>query len=256
MITRREAALRLDIPLEMARRHRHPLPHPGGRSGRVWDEHPPAWLAQSRANRAGAKPVSVQLSCSICGYSEAARPKKWWPAFTYLKCDTITRRTNCRAWRGVSTASRWTGSVAVSSEWSTRPTETSADVSRPGREPLQTPGYGTAGVMLTTRPSQSTRWRPSPTRIPDATNCSVVTQVPNASPPPPPSRHQDPSGLVATHAAKPVVRTWATRTFAGSMPMLSSKDGWLNWSAGEAAAETSDQLRRGHRGRRAEPAAA
>lgn len=86
MLTRREAARRLDIPLEMARRH--------GIASRVaeaelaeLDAHPPAWLAQSRANRTGTKPVWVQLACSVCGYSQAARPKKWWPAFTYLSCD-------------------------------------------------------------------------------------------------------------------------------------------------------------------------
>lgn len=86
MITRREAALRLDIPLEMAHRH--------GLASRMTeaefaaiDADPPAWLVQSRANRTGRKPVWVQLVCSICGFTEAARPKKWWPAFTYLSCD-------------------------------------------------------------------------------------------------------------------------------------------------------------------------
>lgn len=49
------------------------------------DGNPPAWLAQSRANRTG-KPVWIQLVCSVCGYTEAARPKKWWPTFTYLTC--------------------------------------------------------------------------------------------------------------------------------------------------------------------------
>jgi len=50
------------------------------------DTNPPAWLAQSRANRTG-KPVWVQLVCTVCGFTEAARPKKWWPTFTYLTCD-------------------------------------------------------------------------------------------------------------------------------------------------------------------------
>lgn len=50
------------------------------------ERHPPTWLAQSRANRTGKKPVWVQLTCDICGFSEAARPKKWWPAFTYISC--------------------------------------------------------------------------------------------------------------------------------------------------------------------------
>lgn len=51
------------------------------------DEHPPAWLAQSRANRTGKRPVWVQLRCTVCGYAEAVRPKKWWPEFTYLSCE-------------------------------------------------------------------------------------------------------------------------------------------------------------------------
>lgn len=50
------------------------------------DRNPPAWLAQSRTNRTG-KPVWVQLTCDICGFTEAVRPKKWWPEFTYLSCD-------------------------------------------------------------------------------------------------------------------------------------------------------------------------
>jgi hypothetical protein len=50
------------------------------------DANPPAWLQQSRANRTG-KPVWVRLTCDVCGFTENARPKKWWPAFTYLSCD-------------------------------------------------------------------------------------------------------------------------------------------------------------------------
>ncbi|MEA9985709.1 MULTISPECIES: hypothetical protein [Subtercola] len=86
MITRREAALRLDIPLEMASRHGLPSRMSEAELAAI-DADPPAWLVQSRANRTGAKPVWIQLTCSICGFSEAARPKKWWPAFTYLSCD-------------------------------------------------------------------------------------------------------------------------------------------------------------------------
>ncbi|MCU1527754.1 MAG: hypothetical protein JWP75_1517 [Frondihabitans sp.] len=48
---------------------------------------PPAWLAQSRANRTGKKPVWVRLECVVCGFAEDARPKKWWPDWTYLSCD-------------------------------------------------------------------------------------------------------------------------------------------------------------------------
>ena len=47
---------------------------------------PPTWLAQSRANRTGKKPVWVQLTCTICGFTEAVRPKKWWPTFSYITC--------------------------------------------------------------------------------------------------------------------------------------------------------------------------
>jgi hypothetical protein len=86
MITRREAALRLDIPLEMAQRHGIPSRLSEAELDEL-DAHPPAWLAQSRANRTGKKPVWVQLVCTVCGFTEAARPKKWWPAFTYVTCD-------------------------------------------------------------------------------------------------------------------------------------------------------------------------
>jgi hypothetical protein len=48
---------------------------------------PPPWLVQSRANRTGKRPVWVQLTCDVCGFTEAVRPKKWWPAFTYVSCD-------------------------------------------------------------------------------------------------------------------------------------------------------------------------
>ena len=85
MISRRDAALRLDIPLEMANRHGLPAKMTDAEFTEL-DTNPPAWLKQSRANRTG-KPVWVQLECSICGYTEAARPKKWWPEFTYLSCD-------------------------------------------------------------------------------------------------------------------------------------------------------------------------
>ena len=86
MITRREAALRLDIPLEMAVRHGIPGRLSESELAAI-EENPPAWLAQSRANRTGGKKVWVQLTCDICGFTEAARPKKWWPDFAYLSCD-------------------------------------------------------------------------------------------------------------------------------------------------------------------------
>jgi hypothetical protein len=86
MITRRDAALHLDISLEMARRHGIPSRMSEAELAEL-EAHPPAWLAQSLANRTGKKPVWVQLSCTVCGFTEAVRPKKWWPAFTYLSCD-------------------------------------------------------------------------------------------------------------------------------------------------------------------------
>lgn len=90
MITRREAAIRLDIPPEMALRNGLPARMSEAALARL-DADPPAWLAQSRANRTGRKPVWVELTCDVCGISETARPKKWWPAFTYVSCDTHDR---------------------------------------------------------------------------------------------------------------------------------------------------------------------
>ena len=80
------AALRLDIPLEMAQRHDLPARLTESEMAQI-ESNPPDWLVQSRANRTGKKPVWVELRCDVCGFSEAARPKKWWPAFTYLTCD-------------------------------------------------------------------------------------------------------------------------------------------------------------------------
>ncbi|MFF1573365.1 hypothetical protein ACFVWR_11490 [Leifsonia sp. NPDC058292] len=86
MISRRDAAQRLDISLEMATRHGIPSKL-SEREFAELDANPPAWLAQSRANRTGKRPVWVQLTCDVCGFTESARPKKWWPDFTYLTCD-------------------------------------------------------------------------------------------------------------------------------------------------------------------------
>lgn len=86
MPTRHDAAIFLDIPLEMARRHGIPAQI----SREELDElsaNPPAWLAQSRANRTGKKAVWATLECVVCGQSEQTRPKKWWPAFTAIVCD-------------------------------------------------------------------------------------------------------------------------------------------------------------------------
>jgi hypothetical protein len=85
MISRRDAAIRLDIPLEMASKHGLPTKLSDADFAAL-ESDPPAWLVQSRANRTG-KPVWVTLECSICGFTEAVRPKKWWPEFTYISCD-------------------------------------------------------------------------------------------------------------------------------------------------------------------------
>ena len=78
-------AVALDISMEMAQRHGIPprLPEAGLRD---LQDNPPAWLVQSRANRTGKRPVWVQLTCVVCGFSEAARPKKWWPDFSFVYC--------------------------------------------------------------------------------------------------------------------------------------------------------------------------
>lgn len=87
VITRHEAARRLGIPLEMARRHDIPT-RMSEEELAQFESDPPAWLVQSRANRpAGARPVWMQLKCVVCGFEEDVRPKKWWPAFTYLSCS-------------------------------------------------------------------------------------------------------------------------------------------------------------------------
>ena len=85
MVTRREAAIRLDIPPEMAARNGIPARISEEALAEI-DSDPPPWLAQSRANRTGRKPIWVELTCLVCGYSETARPKKWWPQFTYVLC--------------------------------------------------------------------------------------------------------------------------------------------------------------------------
>ena len=85
-MNRRDAAIALDIPLEMAKRHGIPA-RLGEAELAALQADPPAWLVQSRANREGKRPVWVHLTCAVCGFSEAARPKKWWPEFTYVVCD-------------------------------------------------------------------------------------------------------------------------------------------------------------------------
>ena len=86
MPTRYEAAIQLDIPLEMAKRHGIPSQISKVELEKIIAD-PPAWLLQSRANRTGKKPVWATLVCAICGAEEITRPKKWWPEFTVLACD-------------------------------------------------------------------------------------------------------------------------------------------------------------------------
>jgi hypothetical protein len=69
----------------MAQRHGLPKWMPEAELREILDN-PPPWLVQSRANRTGKRPVWVHLECAVCGYEEAARPKKWWPDFTYVVC--------------------------------------------------------------------------------------------------------------------------------------------------------------------------
>ena len=80
-MTRRDAAQRLDIPLEMATRHGLPTTLTETQLREI-EDNPPPWLIQSRENRTGKKPVWVDLICSVCGFTETVRPKKWWPTFT------------------------------------------------------------------------------------------------------------------------------------------------------------------------------
>lgn len=85
MLSRRDAAVRLDIPLEMAARHGLPA-HLSEEALVAIEQDPPAWLVQSRANRTGRKQVWVHLECAVCGFAEEARPKKWWPEWEQLIC--------------------------------------------------------------------------------------------------------------------------------------------------------------------------
>lgn len=86
MLNRREAAIRLDIPPEMAARNGLPTRISEDDLADI-EANPPSWLAQSRANRTGRRPVWVELRCVVCGFGETARPKKWWPDFTFVSCD-------------------------------------------------------------------------------------------------------------------------------------------------------------------------
>ena len=84
-LTRREVAIRLDIPVEMATKHGIPA-RMSPTEFAALESDPPAWLLQSRANRTG-KPVWVTLTCAVCGTFDTVRPKKWWPEYTSVVCD-------------------------------------------------------------------------------------------------------------------------------------------------------------------------
>lgn len=87
MPTRHDAAIFLDIPYEMAKKHDLPMFLTQEELEEI-NTNPPLWLKQSRENRKGSsKKVWATLECVVCGYDEQARPKKWWPEFTFLACD-------------------------------------------------------------------------------------------------------------------------------------------------------------------------
>lgn len=85
-LNRRQVAQALNIPAEMAARNGIPSRMSAAAVAAI-DANPPAWLAQSRANFTGKRPVWVDLRCYLCDFLEVARPKKWWPEFTFVICD-------------------------------------------------------------------------------------------------------------------------------------------------------------------------
>lgn len=85
-LNRRQVAQALNIPPEMAARNGIPSRMSSVEVAAI-DANPPAWLAQSRANSTGKRPIWVDLRCYLCDFLEVARPKKWWPEFTYVICD-------------------------------------------------------------------------------------------------------------------------------------------------------------------------
>ena len=85
-LNRRQVAQALNIPPEMAARNGIPSRMSSAEVAAI-DANPPAWLAQSRANSTGKRPIWVDLRCYLCDFLEVARPKKWWPEFTYVICD-------------------------------------------------------------------------------------------------------------------------------------------------------------------------
>lgn len=85
-LNRRQIAQTLNIPPEMAARNGIPSRMKASDVAAL-DSNPPPWLAQSRANSTGKRPIWVELRCYVCDFHEVARPKKWWPDFSFVLCD-------------------------------------------------------------------------------------------------------------------------------------------------------------------------
>ncbi|WP_104092147.1 hypothetical protein [Arthrobacter sp. GMC3] len=85
-LNRRQISQALNIPPEMAARNGIPSRMKASDVHEL-DANPPSWLAQSRANSTGKRPIWVELRCYLCDFHETARPKKWWPEFTFVLCD-------------------------------------------------------------------------------------------------------------------------------------------------------------------------
>ncbi len=85
-LNRRQVSQALNIPPEMAARNGIPSRLSAAEVAEL-DANPPAWLAQSRAHSTGKRPVWVELRCYVCDFHELARPKKWWPEFTFVMCE-------------------------------------------------------------------------------------------------------------------------------------------------------------------------
>ena len=76
--------------MEIAQRHGIPKRLTEAELGEILDN-PPASLVELR-EPTGKDPVWVHLECAVCGYEEAAGPKKWWPEFTYVGANIIPPR--------------------------------------------------------------------------------------------------------------------------------------------------------------------
>ena len=84
----------------MAHRHGIPARLSEAELGELLDNPRPGWSSPGQTGQASGR--LVQLTCAVCGFSGAARPKKWWPDFTYVCCAhhqarDIPRRRRARA---------------------------------------------------------------------------------------------------------------------------------------------------------------